>query len=1081
MPTTTPSISAQLRTAFPDTTRKRGQDYFVSGRVDLEESTPEGGRGTVLGSEIYRVSLGRESGEWLGACSCPAFRKLGPCKHLWALALAIEAGGSEESSEPPRTKRGLPGAARVTEAPRSEWRHRIERALPWIEESSHDPWQGLATPGVELAYLLHTDRRYELGDSCVSALRRKWQRNGRWGRWRPYRPDEFDEPDPPGPADLRILDTLTTASPLDSRPWNWSPIDVSFPLGDAVTDALLPELCRTGRLHRADPEIIGKITRPGSTWAPPATGALVYDEGAPWTLALRFVRDENEKVSRLLGTLERGDEKRPCSDVDFIVTQRHLLAGSEVLPFEGSRGWLLALRDGGSISTSFDDEHRMIQLLHLVPSPPIAGIPEELTPRNVRPTPHLWVESSERTRKWRPHLHCRISFDYEGTRVPMTHVASAVRKPDGEQWVARDREAEREALQTFLEHGVRIDDELEDADATLPARDLPRTVSALLAAGWTVEAEGVPYRRAGNLRLSVTSGMDWFDLEGGLSFDDETVSVPALLEAARTGKRVIHLGDGSYGVLPEEWLEGWGLLGELAEVREESLRFRPSQAWLLDALLADHSVDADREFARLRKRIAGFEGIRPAKEGRTFRGTLRPYQREGLAWLRFLRDVRLGGCLADDMGLGKTVQVLALLDADRTRGRQAGTHRPSLVVVPRSVVHNWIEEAGRFAPNLRVLEYTGTRRRSTLPSFPEHDLVVTTYGLLRRDVLLLKDQEFDWVILDESQAIKNERSQSAKSARLLQSEHRLALSGTPVENHLGELWSLFEFLNPGMLGRSRAFKDLVRRKDLDEEDHASLAAAIRPFLLRRTKEQVLTDLPAKTEQTIHCELDRGQRRDYSAIRDHYRRSLLAQGEKGLSGMKIQVLEALLRLRQAACHPGLIDRSRTGESSAKLDALLPLLDEVRESGHKALVFSQFTKLLAIVRARLDAGGVTYEYLDGRTRDRKAKVDRFQNDDACPLFLISLKAGGLGLNLTAADYVFLLDPWWNPAVEAQAVDRAHRIGQKRPVTAYRLICRDTVEEKVLELQQRKRDLADAIIASDGSLLRDLTRADLERLLS
>jgi SNF2 family DNA or RNA helicase len=311
----------------------------------------------------------------------------------------------------------------------------------------------------------------------------------------------------------------------------------------------------------------------------------------------------------------------------------------------------------------------------------------------------------------------------------------------------------------------------------------------------------------------------------------------------------------------------------------------------------------------------------------------------------------------------------------------------------------------------------------------------------------------------------------------------MAMSGTPVENHLGELWSLFEFLNPGMLGEAKVLKmagGLARNPS--PEARQLLGHALRPFILRRTKQQVARELPAKTEQTIYCELEGPQRKQYDELKKHYRDTLLQRVQsQGMGRSKMHVLEALLRLRQAACHPGLLDAKRVGEPSAKLDVLMDQLSELQEEGHKALVFSQFTSLLAIVRKRLDDAGVKYAYLDGSTRDRQARVDAFQNDPDCGLFLISLKAGGLGLNLTAAEYVFLLDPWWNPAVEAQAVDRAHRIGQTRPVFAYRLIARDTVEEKVLELQKTKRELADAILGEDNSLIRDLKKEDLELLLS
>jgi SNF2 family DNA or RNA helicase len=309
------------------------------------------------------------------------------------------------------------------------------------------------------------------------------------------------------------------------------------------------------------------------------------------------------------------------------------------------------------------------------------------------------------------------------------------------------------------------------------------------------------------------------------------------------------------------------------------------------------------------------------------------------------------------------------------------------------------------------------------------------------------------------------------------------MTGTPVENHLGELWSLFEFLNPGMLGRSTRFQSLTRGgSDDDPQSLQLLAGAVRPFLLRRTKEQVLKELPEKTEQTLFCEMLPKQQRMYDELRDFYRASLTKKVDQvGLERSKIHVLEALLRLRQAACHPGLVDSQRTAEPSAKLELLLEQLAEVIDEGHKTLIFSQFTSLLAFVRERLDQRKIPYAYLDGRTRKRKQAVEQFQEDPDCPVFLISLKAGGHGLNLTAADYVYILDPWWNPAVEAQAIDRAHRIGQQQRVFAYRLICRDTVEEKILELQREKRGLAEAIMTEDNSLIRSLTAEDLQRLLS
>jgi SNF2 family DNA or RNA helicase len=343
---------------------------------------------------------------------------------------------------------------------------------------------------------------------------------------------------------------------------------------------------------------------------------------------------------------------------------------------------------------------------------------------------------------------------------------------------------------------------------------------------------------------------------------------------------------------------------------------------------------------------------------------------------------------------------------------------------------------------------------------------------------MLKDYTFDYVILDEAQAIKNAKTAASKAVRILSSNHRLAISGTPIENHLGELWSLFEFINPGMLGTSSWLRESKSRKDLADSTCALISKAVRPFILRRTKEQVAKELPPKTEETIFCEMAPKQRKLYNELRDHYRSILTG---KNVSKSKIMVLEALLRLRQTACHPALVKSEYKSQHSGKIDTAMELITDIVPAGHKVLVFSQFTKLLALIKPKLSNSTINYAYLDGKTRKREDKIRQFQEDPDCPVFLISLKAGGLGLNLTAADYVILLDPWWNPAVEAQAIDRAHRIGQERHVFAYRIVTKDSVEEKILELQQQKLDLADAIITQANSLMSRLTAEDLNTLLS
>ncbi|MEM6755844.1 MAG: DEAD/DEAH box helicase [Planctomycetota bacterium] len=893
-----------------------------------------------------------------------------------------------------------------------------------------------------------------------------------------------------------------------------------------------------------------------------------------------------------------------------------LIHGREASPFDDRDAWrwIAQFRDvelgdgqGKRLWVPQDDVSRFLDRLYMLPQLPEIDLPEDIGRRevSVRPVPHLELfspgtaEAGEVLPASSKHqLAGRVWFAYGDRRVsPMQSGRFVPAKPeepaadagpdgdgDGETILAeptetdatnaadtdataeasrsalvrRNLQAERDAATHLAPLGVRqAAADGEGNTLVLPSKRLGHIVGRLIGLGWSISADRRVIRAAGPASLSIRSGIDWFELRGSIGYElaDGTrteITLPQILAAARSGQTLIELGDGSQALLPEEWLAEHGLLTAMGELEGDHLRFRTSQAAMLDALLDEKELtDFDQQFARVRGRLAEFAGIEPIDAPAEFHGQLRGYQRHGLGWMRFLRWFGVGGVLADDMGLGKTIQVLANLQGRRA-GMPAGgvweaepiTDEPTLIVAPRSVVFNWVDEAEKFTPGLKVVAYAGTDRGQVLKDIEGYDVIVTSYGLLRRDIDQLRETVFDYVVLDEAQAIKNPASQSAKAARLLRSRHRLALTGTPIENHLGDLWSIFEFLNPGMLGSNSRFGDLVRGvgagqtamsersitqpaatngdtppptatptaadaaqadaaadPELEADDPVAperqadptlqqVAAVLRPFILRRTKGQVLKDLPPKTEQTLVCEMEPAQRKVYDDLAAFYRGKLIGQLDAanvgktgGLGSASFMVLEALLRLRQAACHPGLIDEARADEPSAKLDVLVDRVVDIIEEGSKALIFSQFVKMLHLVRRRLDERKIGYCYLDGQTRDRRGEVERFQNDPHHdnPLFLISLKTGGLGLNLTAAEYAFILDPWWNPAVEAQAIDRAHRIGQTKPVFAYRLICEDTVEQRIAQLQRQKKDLAEAIIGGEQSVMRSLTRQDLEALLA
>jgi len=840
--------------------------------------------------------------------------------------------------------------------------------------------------------------------------------------------------------------------------------------------ALVERLARTGRLRLRRTE--GEEDPPTVRW----------DDGQPWRFSLDIRPELGGKRWAWRGSLRRGEHRMDLSEPLVLVPGLLILGVGRAARFDdlGVMPWIQRLRYEKEITFVEPQQDLMLgRILAETRVPPLELV-ESLRLEEIYAKPRASLTLRTPRQNWglgSDKLIGELEFDYDGAVIPAGRTTPLAVSTELGLVIRRDPRTESAADVKLFELGFREakDPRLDPGTLELPAKRMGQVTKELVAAGWRVEAEGKLIRPAGEFKMALATGIDWFELDGGIQYGDQKVSLPDLLAAAQRGESMIELGDGSMGMLPEEWLKKYGMLADLATVADGSLRFSSAQAGMLDALLAAQpETQVDAAFDKVRQNLRQFEGVVAIDSPPGFHGELRPYQREGLGWLDYLQRFGFGGILADDMGLGKTIQVLAFLQRRRAHRQAKG---PSLAVVPRSLVFNWIQEAAKFTPRLRVLDYTGPGRHALRESFADFDLIITTYGTVRTDIAELTHFQFDYAILDEAQAIKNAESQSAKAARLLRSHYKLAISGTPIENHLGELWSIFEFLNPGMLGSDTVFKKYVGTgATLEQTDRVLLAKTLRPFILRRTKQQVVEDLPEKTEQTLYCDMEAEQRRCYDELRAHYRDALLRKDTAELNRSKIEVLEALLRLRQAACHPGLISPELAGEPSTKLEMLLPSISEVVEEGHKVLVFSQFTSFLAIVRERLDQEKIIYEYLDGRTRNRAAKVERFQTDPLCPVFLISLKAGGLGLNLTAAEYVYLLDPWWNPAVEAQAIDRSHRIGQVQHVFAYRLICRGTVEEKILELQQKKRDLADAILSADnGGVVQNLSREDIEFLLS
>jgi len=585
-----------------------------------------------------------------------------------------------------------------------------------------------------------------------------------------------------------------------------------------------------------------------------------------------------------------------------------------------------------------------------------------------------------------------------------------------------------------------------------------------------------------SMKARVSSGVDWLNVKISWDADGVDVDRTEIERCLREGKKYVRLSDNTYAPIDRDRVQS--LMDrevELIAASGKQGKLPLSQAGRVQELLQyvdGQSVNAATK--TLFSKLASLDEIKKIKKPRGLKATLRPYQEQGLSWLRFLNEIGTGGVLADDMGLGKTVQTIALLLSLNAKESPLR----ALIVAPTSVVTNWHRELERFGPSLKVALWHGAARKGQKDELSEANVIITSYALLRRDVELLNGLPLDYAILDEAQAIKNPLSATAHAAKSLLARNRLALTGTPIENRLSEIWSIFDYVSPGLLGPLAKFEERYARPidNGDSKQAARLRTAIHPFILRRTKLEVAKDLPEKLEFDQIIDMTTEQRAIYLQVLREVRATVLGEVERvGVAKSQLHILAGLTKLRQAACDPRLLGlpKDLKHDDSGKLAALRELVDEVAEGGHKVLIFSQFVSMLKLIASALDEDRIKYEYLDGSTTDRADRIDRFQSDPTIPVFLISLKAGGSGLNLTAADTVIHFDPWWNPAVEDQATDRAHRIGQKKVVSVYRLVAAGTIEEKILQLKQKKKDLVASVLSEDQGGEKRLTSADLEDL--
>ncbi|QBS38654.1 helicase SNF2 [Thermaerobacter sp. FW80] len=1120
--------------AAPTAIVRRGREYATDGRV-LDVSWGPGLQlsGRVIGnaSEPYRVQIWWDTAveEWHTACSCPYDDT--PCKHAVAVVLHFLGTWHQlrETASPPDPTEGpvhrlVPAAEAPPVAggprdpagrqvPGAGWREHLERwtrtPVPGSNGRIPPP-----QPGTDQVVV----RLYFYPDGLRLAIHRaRWGKQG-LGKERPLHFDPFSPwaPSPAGPLHRLLFRLVEHPAPRPGRP-GAKGYDPLYELPPGLVDLGLELLGRLPFVFAGDGweplriehepyrvELVAEPAREGRDLT--LTTRWFTATGRPWTPPAGSIGIPGERYL----WVQWGPVLRPVLPAGDVAL--HLAVGArpltipaaEVAEFVGR--YLPRLQQRARVRLPGTLEERI---------------------RDGTPRPVVLLSEFEGA------LVVELAFAYGagGTtvRVQAEEAALVEAEPDAPSgdgatpmWYRRRRDLEQAAWDEFAAvmaaAGARPEADgrcLLFADSALDflTETLPR-----LAARWEVRGQErlVRFRVSHSplcSRVQVRTGIDWLDLDVLLEAPEGTAGMDALLEALARGSRYVRLDSGVMARLPAAWRDRLGVLAEHAPRRRRNRRAAAGDGagssgqgplrlsrWAFgvaaQVLEGADRVEADEGFRRLSRLLDGFRGIPEVPLPQTLQAQLRPYQIRGYHWLAFLRDHGLHGVLADDMGLGKTVQVLALLLAEKEAGRATA---PSLAVVPTSLVFNWVDEARRFAPSLRVLPLTGPRRAPLFRQADEYDLLLTTYPLVWRDAEHLVGREYHYLILDEAQHVKNPDTQTWRALRELRARHRLALTGTPVENHVLDLWALFEILMPGYLGPRDAF---LRRYAGAEVEPASAVPAGRvepgdepadprvtelrrrvfPFILRRLKGEVARDLPPRTEVVQYCEMLPSQRRLYRELLSAYRSRVLGEVERvGIARSRMAILEALLRLRQACCHPALLDLPAYRKAgSAKLEAFRELVEQIVGGGAQVLVFSQFTGMLDILERELDQLHIPWERLDGRTRNRRARVERFQAGGA-PVFLISLKAGGTGLNLTAASYVIHFDPWWNPAVEEQATGRAHRIGQDRPVFSYKLITRGTVEEKILQLQARKQALAGALLAGDGKLGKDLTREDLEFLLA
>ena len=1061
---------------FDSIIRARGKEYFSYKRVRYKKVTQGTAEYVVSGSNDYKVtvSLTKIDQKFKLTCTCPYFDDELNCKHLWAAILDVDARGLFDSQNGlTETSQKMAWLQRITEI---ESDLKSENQAGDREKNYDDRQAQRSAPrmGIYILNPVYSSSRKKiiLHFYCQERLK-----NGSYGKLKraeiTHAKIEFYE----SPEERKILwDLLGKTSIDESYYFSSRPVNTVTLMSEHAKEILI-QISQLGKLYFQSE---AEVNYSYGTIDLQQLAKVTFDP-LNWILRLEINHLKNNEYE-LTGQLMREQSDQQIS------TEGHQRLISEIVGFyqgltffkdqfaetnlADNLIWYNLIKDGPvkidqSEINSFFEYYQNTKNHNVALVLPENLHLEEIT--HLMPRCQLMISTDPQTGR----LKYDLSFLYNTYKAEI-NTGPFIYDFTNKVKILRHLEFEKQSFEKFSDQKAR-------------QLDLIDFIEQAFLYDWSVFYETKKINPSGQFNIHLESGLDWFDLNMDISSAEQLITMPAILQAIKNGQRLISLGDGSQALLSSEWINKVRHFLDIGTEVDGKIRLNKIQALFLSSELSENiHFQSQNRLTTFQNLIADIKNAKPVKPDKKFKGVLRSYQQQGLSWLQQVTDNEIGGILADDMGLGKTIQILALLSLSKARAtkqKDSKIVQTSLIVVPKSLIFNWQVEVNKFAPHLSVLVYTGVNRefhRKELATLAKnYDLVLTTYHTLRLDIEFFRKMEFNFFILDEAQNIKNEKALVSMSARLISARKKMALTGTPIENSLTDLFSILSVVMPGLIKTAQADR-WAKEKNLDTLK--KFGKSLSPFILRRTKTEVLKDLPEKSEQILYVELNPDEAKKYNQLKKFYWAQLKTNfNAKGLAKSKIEILEALLRLRQMSCHPGLIDKQLANVSSSKFDVVLEQLESVIRDGHKALVFSQFTSLLELFAKHLQRLQIKYEYLDGKTINRQERVKTFQEQSDISVFLLSLKVGGVGLNLTAADYVFILDPWWNPAAESQAIDRTHRIGQKRKVFAYKVIAKDTVEEKILKMQTHKKELAESIISANSSLLKSIKLSDLEDLFS